>query len=619
MFAKSDTERNVSEAVARARKLDLQSALDIAAQWQPDGAFYSYREEMASRLDYYYSNMQGDVATQLERKFPQTYADFYKDQVNVPILKWLTTKKAQVFSGGGRVWLSKGGEAIPEDDPRQLALDDMIFNSNFWAVLQRADAYVEAFDRTACKVWFDEERKCASASVWPPHSVHIVPDPLQPWNIELAESVLFETSGVAVVDGRVVGDSVYEVWSRFADDRADTHGMTSLHYTTSEHRPHIKWTNDDQIPFIDPRTKDAMYPFVWLNGDGLCELYRMSNSDLLALNRSVNIMLTDIRYGYHFNIHPMSVIRLAPGAQSPGRLVVGPGDVVEMPDGCELEFVTPDSNSQEATQFVHDIVRMAAQIDGVSAKALFSDDGQPESGVSLEIRDRDIARHNKAKELVYIPQIKSLVYKMAVVNDHYAGEFGMEQILRDPEIEIDLELFGDTGVVDESKQVSDISAKIGMRVMARHEARMELNGESEDEARSAIEEIDSDNQAMFDDEPKEEEDRAEADDAEKDAGKSTEKDQSSAPSDVREATNQLSKVNVYQIAKAIEQNAATAIDMRMLLFGEDRESATRRVAESAKINEEMQKALAEKQAIMNEAEQGTNAVEDKSGDEEPSE
>ncbi|MBW2122946.1 MAG: hypothetical protein JRH07_14055 [Deltaproteobacteria bacterium] len=456
------------------RKANLQELLTASANWQPSGEFFTYKNEMQARQDYYLGSMQSDMREVLKRHFPQTYTEVERDQVNLPLVKKEISDKAQVFVDSGDVVLVNDSGEIQKIE----SFEEMKRKSNIWSALKDADAYTQLQHRSMFKPWWDSRAGHARCSVWPAQLVDIVPDPFRWWDVDSAWAVLFTLPGISGINS---SSYRYEVWGYRDQDAVDA-GMDNTVYFTTDGNNDYRINDEDVNPFTDPRTGGSLYPFVWWQDDTITSLYVIGDEDLLTVNRQVNSILTDANYTIRFNSIPAWVHTMAEGGSELGVKTISPGCVIDIPAGAGLDPKTPTLNITEIWNYTKELMEIRALFGGLSPSAVRADSSAPESGYALKIRNKPIREHRQNLVEIYRPYVEESVYRLCVVHNTYA----------DDKIPIEgLRVKWEPGEIDEIEDPMAVgnqyAAEIEANVSTAADWRAARYDETREEARKAVE------------------------------------------------------------------------------------------------------------------------------------
>jgi hypothetical protein len=415
----ADAKRKVSEFIDNLlvgeRYKNLQDLLSESERWKPKPTNSTYHQEMTTRVNYYFGAMQSDMQEELKRRFPETYSDIEKEQLNMPLVKKTIDDKAKVFLNTGEFYLAD------ENDERATGGEVGIFEQLqedclLRASLKQADAITQLCHRSMVKPWWDPRSKKVRINIFAPHITHIVPNPLEHGNADAALAVLFELPSL---EGLLGTKKRYEVWGYRDPKAAEATQQNTLHFITDGQGDH-KINSEDINPFVDPNNENKpIYPFVWWKDDASTELYTTGFEDMLTPNRALNSALTDIRHGLHFQTHPMLVHRVGEGSKEFSVTVASPNKIASIGANDTLEVLTYDLNLTEVWNFWKEVMQHSALMQGVVPSSVQIDAQTPESGYHLKLRNMPMVDHRSHMIDIYREAVIETVRRVIIVNNFY--------------------------------------------------------------------------------------------------------------------------------------------------------------------------------------------------------
>jgi hypothetical protein len=406
----------VNRALEGERRQQVEDLLKLSAQWQPTPTNFTFREEMQNRISYFHGSMQKDMNDELKRRFPQTYKDIWEDQVNLSILRKQTKDKAKVFLSTGQMYLidEEGNRDNGDDQDRFQKLLDA---SRFYSNCKQCDEYTQLCARALFKPWWDVQQKKIRISIWPQHLVHVVPDPDRWWDVDAAYAVLLELPGY---NGLIAMNPRYEVWGKRDPAAAAVTQQNTVHYTTDGEKD-TQVNKEDVNPFT--WENKPIYPFVWWQSDETTDLYSIGAEDALTVNRRVNSLLTDMVQAIHYKAWGLWVHTMAEGGSELGVKVIAPNKVVDIPYGASLENVAPDLPLRETKEVADMLIKDSCMLEGLASSVLRTEHAAPESGYSLEIRNKPLKEHRENMIEIYRPFVLESAKRTAIVwNTYNPGE-----------------------------------------------------------------------------------------------------------------------------------------------------------------------------------------------------
>lgn len=590
----------IAQLFREERKAHIDAIIAEASRHMPTCTYESYRQHMQTRHRYRLGAMQADMRDVLKRRFPNTWKEIEREQVNLKVFKRENAERAKTFLRTGRFYLvDDAGEEIQDDN-----FNDMLKDCEIMASLTEMDRARRSEERCMFKPWWNESRGHVQIDVWPCYLTWIVPhpDPLKRYDVDQALLVAFEHEGLG---GPTDTDRLYECWSILPEDMADELGQRTMHFMTSQ-KGDYQVNSNDVFEYSDPRNGDApIYPFTWFRHDKSTALYVVGDEDALTANRMLNAGLTDMVQGMHVMMFGTWAHRQSPTDPKPLTMqTMGGGRVIELGSGEDLTDLTPHNLPiDQYLGFWKEYLTAAARIENLSASVV--EKQEPEaSGVALKIRRIGQIEDREEQIAIIREDVEEAVYRMALVhNAHCLPErrIGLEGV------SVRWEAGQPDIPSDEEQSMRIVASRKALNLTtAVHERMLEM-GEDYETAKKAVEEMAELNRELaklgsvtplvetaFEHARREGgEDALELEPEPEPAASDTEpKSAAAAPS----GSGAIDKMNIYQWGKMIEQNAATAIDMRMAGTGEDYETARRKVEEAIAFNMEMAVRLGEKQA-----------------------
>uniref|UniRef100_A0A6H1ZFI1 Portal protein n=1 Tax=viral metagenome TaxID=1070528 RepID=A0A6H1ZFI1_9ZZZZ len=422
----------LKDQLADERSGHLQSLLAQVASWQPNGFWKPYRIEMADRVDYMVGAMQRDSYLLMEKHFEQTYRELKHELLAFRVVSYTVGEQALCFPDSTKFVLSdiSTRKPIDDEDKAQVEFQDMIEESNLITMLQNIDSLTHLCQRCAGKVWWDSINERIQVSAYPPHMVHIVPNPMREWDPQSAIAVLFERPGYEGVRDK----PRYEVWG-YRDSSLtvdlDSAGMpifpVSAHYIT-DGKEDWSVNDDDSNPFEDPRTKMPMMPFTWFKADADEAIYTFGPEDMLTPNRRFNFGMTALQHNIIWQSFGIPTLELPEGfagyGDLPKKRIISPKHVVELPWGVKLTFVKPDLDVSGPLSFWKAMLAVEAMLSNLNPGTVSFDQSSPseESGRALLVKNHNRDRHVRKMRPIYKPSVEDLLYRMMVIRKHHLGK-----------------------------------------------------------------------------------------------------------------------------------------------------------------------------------------------------
>jgi len=269
----------------------LGGILDAAKAWKPHG----YDDEIAKRRDYYKGQHVKWLRANLDERYPQTAGKM--SAYPVPLFRHLVERQATIYRAAPRREIA-GDTTATERVSRlyELALAD----NRLQVVEQIAAAARVAFIRVAAD---EDADRLVLTPRWP-DTVHVIPDPDWPTDLQRAHALVAEITSAAGVSGITIGNRRYEVWTRGADG-------WSFARTTGDGSG---WTQDAR--------RWQTLPWVSVHYDEAETLYEVPPNDDIECVDAIGCMYTNLNYTIEMQSH----VQVWYAGPKPGqKLVGGPG------------------------------------------------------------------------------------------------------------------------------------------------------------------------------------------------------------------------------------------------------------------------------------------------------
>jgi citrate lyase gamma subunit len=572
----------------------IQTAQDHKREYAPTAG--SYDSEVETRVDYVRGSMEKDLAAKLQAMMPNSYEDVWRKRAFVPLVKYLYGHKiGSTFKYGGQVDLKDAsGEMLEVDDPRVKALQTMVERAKLWAALKSCDAFGVVSNRTVAKAWFDSVDGRVKVDSYSMNHVNACLHPHFSYSLDMAPTVAFYKGRCNVGVGTdSTANDVWEIWAKLAPDdkRRDTLNLDSLVYEQQGGKSYPFGEGADAaIPYRDPLTGEPVYPFVLVKYDVENDVYYLDKYGMLETNRRLNELLTDIQFGWLFNMHPAPVLEnqggSSIGGEAPKAVTASPAEALTIPEGWTLNFKKPDGNVAQAEESVKLLAKLEGRMHGVDIEVAFDGNQGPASGVSIRIRKADLDPIVADIRGIVHESYQEFIRRMIIVHDHHVAQGDLDAVQINPKGDLDVVLtFARAPVVDPAEVTSVKLPLVERNIYSVVDLRMELTGETRAQAIEAIERNASENDEYSGKVRLEgiAESFGDVSKTMPDASDDNANNDSEQPTEVA-GKARIDRVNVYEMARAIEVGAATAIDLRMSMFGEDRETAQRRITEAEAFN-----------------------------------
>jgi hypothetical protein len=566
----------------------IKTAQDHKCEYAPSNGTYDM--EVETRTDYVRGSMEKDLAAKLRSLMPNSYEQVWAKRAFVPLVKYIYGHKlGSTFKHGGQVDLKdQSGVLLPIDDDRVVALNDMVERSKLWAALKRCDAFGVVSNRCVPKAWFDSVDGRVKVDAYSMNHVMACLHPHFTYSLDMAPTVaLYKGRCNVAVGSESTSNDIWEIWAKIpeGDGRRETLGVDSLVYEQQGGKSYPFDDDSPSIPYRDPLTGEPIYPFVLVKYDVENDVYFLDKYGMLETNRRLNELLTDIQFGWLFNLHPAPVLEnqggSSIGGDAPKAVTANPAEALTVPEGWTLNFKRPDANVPQAEESVKLLAKLEGRMHGVDIEVAFDGAQGPASGVSIRIRKADLDPIvADIRGIVHEPY-QEFIRRMIIVHDHHVAMGEIDSTPINPNGDLDVVLsYARAPVIDPAEVTSTKLPLIERNIYSIVDLRMDLTGETRAQAIESIDRNKSENNEYgnrisieglagsmsFDD---------------VDSGSG---DAPMVAPDAVIGAAKIDRVNVYEMARAIEVGAATAVDLRMSMFGEDRDTATQRIQEAEQFN-----------------------------------
>jgi hypothetical protein len=455
------------------------------AKWKPSYTFDRGYDNHHNLRDQYYNNdVQDDIIEELKRRAPNSWELLQYEQINLGILRFTINAKAQVFSDKGEFYLvdTRTNERVEGDDAE--AFEEMNRRARTWSCLKELDAKIQLHHRALSKPWWSTYEKKARLSNWSPQATYIVPDIITPWEVDKAPIVALATTGPS---GVVNTDYKYELWGYDYSKPIDQiKPQDTFHYISDGDEAYSIEGNEDRLnPFIDPRTDNSMYPFMWFYDEDSTELYVKGNANMLEMPRRINTQLTEL--GWAVAYKSMGIWVHSPsesGGDSLGVKNIMPHQVVDISPGATLGNIAPDLPITEVWDWNKALVESAAHLDGIGVSAIRTEGSIPEWGYAYKLKSKNLLEHRNNMTGIYKERVEELIYRLCVVHNTYAEEGDQIKGLENYRVNIE---FGDLELpINPLEEIQQALQEHSQNISTPVDLRMSLYDEERQEAESNV-------------------------------------------------------------------------------------------------------------------------------------
>ena len=478
-----------------------------AAKWKPDG----YDTEMALRLRYYLDQQLADTKAELARRFPETHEKMVP--VTLPITRHLIREQAKVFLATTKLDLVQDGEPLAGEDVRGDEGDDdegTITPSplvDWWEKtkermglalrLKRVDAYTQLMRTCGLRVQHIPGQRFAAHVVFP-HQIRAVMNRAAPMDLDQAHGVAVE---IASESGHKGGARRWEFWCArkgeeqhvVVEESKDAEGKLRAEVADTD--------GGDPLVAPDGRTVVPLVMFTAHTEE--LGLFTMEGSDLVPMNRGLNVLVSDIHNIAEQQGFGVLVVTTQAGGKTPGKIVRSPNTAIALDEGVDAKFINANAPLADLIALVKTRLQMAATLHGIPPGSVALDARAVASGIALQIEMRPLTEARQDQVEVYRDPIRRFWEIFWAVFNAFVSEANAPVKALDP----DLELRWTPGEIqvptDESVRVENVVLKRKERLISRAEAIAEMRGVTVEEAKEIAQRIDDD-EAVVEAEPLEE-------------------------------------------------------------------------------------------------------------------
>jgi hypothetical protein len=463
-----------------------------AQRWKPAG----YDAEMTLRLRYYLDQQLDDTRAELARRFPRTHDTMVPQ--TLPLVRHLVREQAKVFLSTTKLDLVDDGEPLPAEVDEETKEETPHPLTAWWERtkqrmglglrLKRLDAYTVLMRTCGIRIGHVPGRFVAHVVF--PHMVRVVMDPEAPMDLDRAYGVAIELAS----EGGVQGSGGSRRWEFFcARDGEGEAPMRLVVDETADKDGKVTATvaNVDAGDALRAPDGRAVVPLVFFTAHTEeLGLFTMEGSDLVAVNRGLNVLLTDIQHIAEQQGFGVMVLTTTAGGKAPAEIVRAPNTAISLGEGVEADFINANPMLADLVQLAQTRIKLHATFSGLPPGRVSIEARAVASGVALLIEERPLAESRQDQVEVYreaMARLWNVIW--ATHNAHAAEEVGGAGLLPDT-----LELRWTPGEmqppVDDSAKVDNIIARKKERLISRVEAIAADRGISIEEAREVAKRID---------------------------------------------------------------------------------------------------------------------------------
>jgi len=349
----------------------LNDLLSEAGKWKS----HTYQAAIAKRRDYYRGHQAPHIRAEIASRFPQQ--GHKMSAYPVPLFRHLAERQATIYRASPRREVAAGG--APDDGltakAAQLYAGAMADNK-LQRVEQIAAAARLAFLRVATDV---DNGRLVFSPRWP-DSVHVIPDPDRPADLQRAAALVAEITSADGVSG-LGADRRYEVWVR----ERDGWSLTIQTGSGAVARPEMsRW---GLLPWV-------AVPFEDRDGGAL---YEDPPADDLAVCDAIAIMYTDLLY----TIENQSFTQVWYAGPEPNqKLVGGPGTVWNAGEAGQFGSLVYQPQIAAVKEAADNLIGRWLALHSL-APGSASADPSYESGVALKVKNQPMLEARLSRMALY--------------------------------------------------------------------------------------------------------------------------------------------------------------------------------------------------------------------------
>lgn len=459
---------------------------DDAQVWKPSG----YDAEMALRLAYYLDQQLDDTKAVLAERFPKTHTKMMP--VTLPVTRHFVREQAKVFLSTTKLELVQDGrpfEGVRDQDgnerphPSAAWWERVQQQMGLGLRLKKADVYTTLFRTAALRFAYTPAGRFTAQVVFP-HSVRVVMDPTAPMDIDSAHLVAMEIASDAGL--KQGGARRWECWCARAGE--EQHFILE---DGGEDGVSVVW-RDKGGPLTRP-DGSAIVPLVFFTAHTEeLGLFTAEGSDLVPMNRGLNILVTDIHHIAEQQGFGVMVLEAPSGANAPAEIIRAPNTAISLTDGVKASFINPNAPLADLLELADRRIKQGAVLYGIPAGSVSLEARAVASGIALQIENRPLLEMRADSIEVYRDPMRRVWEVLQALwaahgEDEEVGDLDEAELRWTP---------GDVQVpVDEQQKVDDVLAELKARLCTRAEAIAKLRGISIEEAKRVLQAIDEENAA----------------------------------------------------------------------------------------------------------------------------
>ena len=169
--------------------------------------------------------------------------------------------------------------------------------------------------------------------------------------------------------------------------------MPSDDSTTAPDPLYCYWDNEYKIIYSSEMKEVARYdnpygriPFVFFHRDHQIDnFFCYPAFDIISVNEMINILFSEMNLGMRFQMFGQYV---ATGLYQDEKIQrAGSDEIIVMPEGTELDIVSPKANVNDALKLARAMLELVAQNNHLQISFSDTNKDRPSSGIALKIKD----------------------------------------------------------------------------------------------------------------------------------------------------------------------------------------------------------------------------------------
>ena len=154
----------------------------------------------------------------------------------------------------------------------------------------------------------------------------------------------------------------------------------------------IQYLNEDKQVYSEEPNPYGFLPFCFLHNEHpIDNFFSAPNYSLVSCNQSINTILTEANLGLRFQMFGQYVVT---GLYQDEKIQrAGSDEVIILPEGANLNIVTPKPNMTDALKLMRSMLEMVAQNNHLSITFTENNSDRPDSGIALKIKDLERHEH----------------------------------------------------------------------------------------------------------------------------------------------------------------------------------------------------------------------------------